>query len=431
MRFKSSLAILFFIVIISCFAINTEAKIVEKILVIVNDEVITLTEFEERLDKTREMFKQVYKYSDAKLGQEVEKAKPQLLDTMIDEILFVQDAVKRNILITDAQILKEIDNLKKQFSSDKEFSEALETEGYTLDALKREKKRELLLRELISQQFASELVVTDDEVGQFYRDNRDQFPGKDDIVKLKQIFIKFNFTQADKDKAKQRADMILEQIRGGANFAETAEKFSDDPGTKASKGDMGYFMPGKGQFPEIEEVASKLDVGQISELIETPNGYNIIKITDKKIDGNIRAQIIHIAIWPDPSEEKIAEQEAESILQKLKNGAKFVDMVKLYSDDEKSKAKKGDWMEVPVDSMGPELGGAFDSLDIGSISRAIKTPQGFHIFKIVERKDLSDEELEQIRMFLSEKKLQEKLGEYSDKLRGTSYIQIFDFDGNS
>ncbi len=424
MRFKL-MNLIIIAIIISLFITNTEAKIIERILVIVNDEIITQTEFDDRLDRTREMFRQVYKYTDAKLAQEVEKAKPQLLDTMIDEMLFIQDAVKRSIQITDAQVLKEIDTLKKQFKSDQEFNQALEAEGYTLDSLKREKKRELLLRELINQQFVSDLTVTDDEVRKFYQENKDQFPGRHDVIKLKHLFLKFNFTQENKDKAKQKAEMVLDQIKNGADFTEMVAKFSDDPATKANKGDMGYIMPLNGEFPEIEDVASKLNVGQVSDLIETINGYNIIKVTDKRNDGGIRIQIIFISILSDQSEEKRVEDKINSILQELNNGADFVEMVKKYSDDSKSKAKDGDWLEVPIESMGTDLNAAFYSFDIGSISKAVRTPQGFHIFKIVDRKDLSSDEMEQIRMYLSERKLQTKLSDYSKKLRETSYIQIF------
>jgi len=420
---------LFIFIIIFSFILNADSKIVEKIVVIINDEIITYTEFDDRLEKTREMFKQVYKYSDSKLNEEIEKSKSQILDTMIDEILFVQEAMKRNIKISDADVSKEINALKKQFSSDKEFDDALKAEGYTLDSLKREKKRTLLLQELIKQKFASELNVTDDEVRKFYDENKAQFPDRKDTVKLKHLFIKFNLTQSDKDKAKQKAESVLKQCLDGADFDEMVEKYSDDLATKGNKGDMEYLIPGMWQFPEIEDTISKLAINQISDIIETPDGFEIIKVTEKKRDGKIRAKIIHIAILPDPAEEKSAEDKANSILNQLKNGADFVKIVKDYSDDKLSKDKDGDWMEVPIDNMGTDLQGAFDSFDVGNISKTIRSEQGFHIFKITEKKDLTSNEIEQIKRFLSDKKLQDKLGEYSKKLRDIAYIQRFEIDG--
>jgi len=408
---------------LSFFISNTPAKVVERIMVIVNDDIITKTEFDDRVEKTREQLKQLYKYDDARAQAEIEKAKPQILDTMIDEILFVQEAVKRNIQVSDAEVQKEINDIKKQFKTDKEFEDALTNEGYTLESLQREKKRTLLLQELVKQKFAQELIISDDEVEKFYNENKDQFPGKQDTMKLKQLLIKYNLTPEDKEKARQRAESVLKQCQDGADFGDMSSKFSDDPTDRANKGEMGYFIPGTGEFPEIDEVVSKLGVGEISNLIETPEGYDIIKVTEIRKDGRIRLQRIFIAVLPDPASEKAAEEKANSILNELKNGADFVQMVKKYSDDPLTKNKGGDWMTVSVDSMSPELRSAFDSLDVGSISHPIKTPIGFHIFKITEKKNLTDDDVEQIRRYLSDKKLQDKLSEYSKKLRETAYIQ--------
>ena len=400
----------------------SSGKIVEKIIAIVNDDIITKSEFDERVDKTREQLKQLYKYTDARLNEESEKAKPQILDTMIDEILFVQEAMKRNIQITDAQVQKEIEDIKKQFKTDKEFEDAMAVEGYTVDSLKREKKRALLLQELIKQKFSSDLIIEDDEVKKFYQDNKDQFPSQTDSIKLKYILIKYSFTKEDIEKAKSRAGDVLKQCKDGADFDEMATKFSDDPVGKANKGNIGYFVPGTGDFPEFEEAIAKLNVGEISDLIEAPDGFDIIKVIDIKKDGRIGLQRIFIAALPSPSEEKSAEEKADSILKELKNGADFVQMVKKHSDDPITKEKDGDWMDVPIDNLSPELRNAFKSLDIGEVSQKVKSVQGIHIFKIVERKKLSEDEMEQIRSYLTEKRLQEKLSEYSKKLRETTYI---------
>jgi parvulin-like peptidyl-prolyl isomerase len=405
------------------FVPGSSGKVVEKILVIVNDDVITKTEFDDRIDKTKAQLQQLYKYDDTRVNTEISKAKPQILDTMIDEILFIQEAMKRNIQISDAEVQKEIDIIKKQFQSDKEFNTALEAEGYTLESLKREKKRTLLLQELIKQKFMQELIVTDDEVKTFYNENKDQFSKKEDTVKLKQLLIKFNLTPEDKEKTRQRAENLLKQCQEGADFGEMASKFSDDPATRANKGDIGYFIPGTGEYPELDEIVPKLAVGEISGLIEIPEGYDILKVTEISKDGKIRLQRIYVAILPDPASEKATEEKANSILKELKNGADFTQIVKKYSDDPSTKEKGGDWVELPIDNMGPELRGAFDSLDSGSLSRLVKTPIGFHIFKIDEKKDLTTDEIEQIRRYLSEQKLQDKLGEYSKKLRETAYIQ--------
>lgn len=404
---------------------DSHSKIIEKILVVVNDDIITKIDFEERLAQTKEQMRQIYRYDEQRLNQEIEKAKPEILQMMIDEILFTQEAMKSNIQVPDSKVQEELDRLKKQYGSDKEFENELASAGYTIDVWKKEKRAFLLRQSLIRQKFESEVRVTDEEVRKFYKENIDKFPEKSDSVKLKQILIKFDITKDDREKARIRAESILKQLREGASFTDMAKKFSDDPATKDIGGNLGYFFLGTGKYPEIEDAISELEVGEISDIIEINNGYDIVKLTDiRKDNGAVNAQIIHIAVWPSPESERIAEQKVSELLEELKNGAKFVDLVKKYSDDPQTKEKDGDWMDIKINEMSPDLRSAFDNFNEGEISRPVKTPYGIHIFSIVERQELSSEEMEQIRSLLIEKHLAEKLAEYSEKLRNKAYIQI-------
>jgi peptidyl-prolyl cis-trans isomerase SurA len=405
-----------------CFVINSNAKVVEKILAIVNDDIITKTEFDERISKNIEIFRRLYNLDEKRLLEEIEKAKPEIFETMIDELLFTQEAVKKGIQIQDSEVEQYINTLSKQYGNDEAFQKALDAEGYTLESLRKERHRALLLQELIKREFETETDVSDEEVRTYYRENIDKFPNRSDSVKLKHIFVKFDITDADKNSTLVKAQDILKKCKEGADFGEMASQYSDHELTKESGGDLGYFVPGMGKYdPALEDVASKLTVGQISDLIESPGGYDIIKVTDIQ-NGSVRAQRIYIAIVPSPESEKASLQKAQSILEELNKGADFVEMVKKYSEDPSTKEKDGDWRDVPIDSMGPELRNAFKSFSEGEISQPVRTPFGFHIFKVIKRQDLSDEEIDQIRQFLTQNKLQEKIGEYSKKLKETAYI---------
>jgi len=404
------------------FVISSNAKIVERIVAVVNDDIITKTELDERIDKNKEMFRRLYNYDEKRLTEEINQLIPDILETMIDELLFTQEAVRKGIQISDSEVQQYVDSLKKQYGSDEAFQKALEAEGYTLESLKKERHRALLLQELIKREIESETKISDDEVKAYYQENADKFSNRADSVKLKHIFIKFETTTADKEKALNKAQDILRQIKEGADFSQMASQFSDHELTKASGGDLGYFIPGMGKYdPELEAAASKLSVGEISDIIESPGGYDIIKVTDN-INGNIRAQRIYISIVPTAESEKAAEEKTKTILDELSKGSDFVEMVKKYSDDTLTKGNNGDWRDVPLDSMGPDLRNAFKSFDEGEISQPVKTPFGFHIFKIVKRQELTDEEMEQLRQFLMQNRLQEKIGEYSKKLREKAYI---------
>jgi peptidyl-prolyl cis-trans isomerase SurA len=403
----------------------TIAKVVEEIIVVVNDDVITKTELEERLSKSKELLKQMTQYDEEKLDEEIEKDKPEILEQMVDELLFVQEAIKKGITVSEDQIQLDINELKKQYGSDEVFEKALKAQGYTLESLKRERKRTLLLQELIRQKFESDLRFTDDEVIEFYRQNRSSYSDSD-IVKLKNIFVRFNITKADEQRALTEAQDILEKLQEGASFEQMAKEFSDHEPTRESGGDMGYFVPDEGRYdPQLESVASQLAVGEVSGLIKSPGGYDIIKVVDKK-DAEVRARRIYIAIEPDPQAEKVAKDKVDAVMEELKSGADFIYLVKKYSEDPRTREIDGDWNEIYINEMSSNLRDAFDSIEEGEISRPVRTPLGFHIFKVVERrdpKDLTPEEMEQVREFLRQKKLAEKLSEYSEKLREKAYIR--------
>lgn len=418
--------ILFCILIIGLsfyFVIISDAKIVERIIAIINEDIITKTELDERVAKNKEMIRRLYNYDEARLAKEMEEATPEILETMIDELLFIQEAVKQGIQVPDSEVEQYIASLRKQYVSEEAFQKALSVEGYTFESLRKERHRAILLQQLIKREFESQTEVSNEEAREYYRGNRDKFPGKSDSVKLKHIFVKFPITDADKEKTLSKAQDILKKCKEGADFGDMARQFSDHEMNKEIGGDLGYFIPGMGDHdPKLEEAAAKLAVGEISDIIENPAGYDIIKVTDIK-DNSIRAQRIFIAITPTPESEQIAREKSQSIIEELKAGEDFVQMVNKYSEDPLTKDKNGDWREVLIDSMSPDLYKAFNSFNEGEISQPVRTPLGFHIFKITQRQDLTEDEMWQIREFLMQSKLQEKIAEYAKELREKAYIQ--------
>ena len=415
-----SLALCFLLFL--CWIAALEAKIVEQILVIVNDDIITQTELDERVEKEKAMQRMFYQNDEAQLSAEVEKRRPEILENMIDELLFFQEAVRRGVTVSDPELQQFVSSIKNSYDSPEDFQKALESEGYTEYTFRKERKRLLLRQKLVNQEFGSELEVSDSEARKFYRENRDQFPDKSDAVKLKHIFIKFQITAKDREKARSRAADILKRCRDGADFAEMATNFSDHEPTKMSGGDMGYFFPGMGKHnPDLEKAASQLAVGEISDLIETPAGYDIVKIIDIK-ENAVRAQRIYIAVWPDQESERRAEEKAYFILEELEKGMDFVELAKEHSDDPQAAEKDGAWKEISIDRMSPGLRKAFDSLDEGEVSRPVKTPLGIDILKIVGIQDLTEDEMTELQKILSDNRLAERLKEYSGKLREKAYL---------
>jgi foldase protein PrsA len=191
----------------------------------------------------------------------------QTLTNMIQEELVKQEAEKAGVTVTDSDIQKEIDKIKKQFPTEQDFETALQQNGYTLDTLKAQMPMQIMIRKILEPKVAPE--VTDDAVKQHFEQNKAQYDTQEQ-VRASHILV----------KTKEEADEIAKELKNGADFAKLAQEKSTDD-SKHNGGDLNYF--GRGQMvKEFEDVAFSLKVGEISEPVKSEFGYHIIKVTDHK-----------------------------------------------------------------------------------------------------------------------------------------------------
>lgn len=190
----------------------------------------------------------------------------QTLDSLITEELVNQEASKKGIKVTDADVTKEMDDIKKGFSSDEEFQMALQQSGMSVEDLKKQMNMQVQIRKLLE----PEVKVTDDDIKKYFDENKASFNTPEE-VKASHILV----------KTKDEAEGILKQLKGGADFATLAKEKSIDPGSKDNGGDLGFFAKGVMEAP-FEEAAFKLQKGEMSGIVQSSNGYHIIKVTDRK-----------------------------------------------------------------------------------------------------------------------------------------------------
>ncbi|RAP76312.1 foldase protein PrsA [Paenibacillus montanisoli] len=190
----------------------------------------------------------------------------QTLDNLIQDELIKQEADKAGIKITDADVDKEIDNIKKQFPTEDDFQAALMQANMTVEDLKKQTPMQLRIKKLLEPQ----TKVTDEDVKKFFEENKAQFD-QPEQVRASHILV----------ATKEEADAILKQLKEGADFAQLAKEKSTDPGSKDQGGDLGFF--GKGDMdPAFEAAAFKLKKDELSEPIKTDYGYHIIKGAEHK-----------------------------------------------------------------------------------------------------------------------------------------------------
>ncbi|USB32460.1 peptidyl-prolyl cis-trans isomerase [Paenibacillus sp. YPG26] len=202
-----------------------------------------------------------------KLYDELVKAGgAQTLDAMIDEELLKQEVTKANIKITDTDINKQIGYLEEQYGSKTALDQALGQNSMTRDDLKKMVVKQLELRKLLG----SKIKVTDEEVKSFFDQNKESF-NTPEQVRVSSITVA---TQAE-------ADAILKQLKGGSDFAALAKEKSTDTATKSKGGDLGFFAKGQ-QDPAVVEAAFKLKKDELSGVVKSEAGFQILKLTDRK-----------------------------------------------------------------------------------------------------------------------------------------------------
>jgi peptidyl-prolyl cis-trans isomerase C len=201
-------------------------------------------------------FKRVTDYFDAE-RQKMLETNPQLKETVLRQ--FIQSMV--------------ISDLAKQkgFDRNPEIKEQLQ---FFSD--------NFLANEYLKREIAQKVTVSDDELKSYYESHKDEFKTQD-MVKARHILVRVDNSASDdeKKKAKEKTELYLKKIKDGEDFAKLASDFSDDPGSKAKGGDLGFFPRGRMVKP-FDDAAFSLKPGETSGIVETQFGFHIIKVEDRK-----------------------------------------------------------------------------------------------------------------------------------------------------
>ncbi|TBL76031.1 peptidyl-prolyl cis-trans isomerase [Paenibacillus thalictri] len=190
----------------------------------------------------------------------------QMLDTLITDELISQEAKKAGVQVTDSDMDEEMSSVKGSFSSDEEFQQALASYGMTIDDLKDNMKSQVMLKKIL----APQVTISDDDIKKYYDENLA-------TLKVPEQVKASHITVATKDAA----DTILADLKKGGDFAAAAQKNSTDASTKDKGGDLGYISAGK-MGDAFDKAAFALTAGAISDVVQTDNGYEIIKVSERK-----------------------------------------------------------------------------------------------------------------------------------------------------
>ncbi|WP_200907715.1 peptidylprolyl isomerase [Herbaspirillum hiltneri] len=405
---------------------------VDSILVVVNNDVITRQELNERLASVQKRL----------TAQGValpprNQLQSQLLERMIVERAQTQMAKENGIVVDDAMLDRAILRIAEQNKlSVADFRVQLEREGMAYPAFREDIRREIIMQRLREREVDNKVLVSESEVDNYLAAENNTSVKHEDL-NLAQILVRVPENASPEQVAarRQRAEEILRQLKTGADFAKTAATYSDSSDA-LSGGELGW--RGQDRLPQLflDAVAS-LKPGEVSAILKSGNGFHIVKLIDRRNTSNTakagapaveQTHARHILIKVN---QVVSAAEARRKLLELKErldhkAATFEELAKLYSND-LSASKGGDlgWI-YPGDTV-PEFERAMNELKPGEISQPIESPFGFHLIQVVERKtDDGSQERARLaaRQAIRERKIDEATEDWLRQLRDRAYVEF-------
>ncbi len=326
----------------------------DRIVAVVGTKALLSTQLQERL------------YTELQ-GREVPKdprALKQLLETirssLVDDELVVQEAQRDTMIkVTDEEVTQSVDelyrNIRSKFNSEEQFRSDLQRAGfqtleewrsYSADQQRRKFLSDRFWQRLNQSQKIKDLPPTDNEVREYYDQNKTSFAPRSEGVSFRQVIVGPKASDSAKAIAVRIADSILVELRKGADFAVAARRFSMDPGTKEQDGSLNWIRRGQGYDPKFEEAAFSLRPGQISDPVESSFGFHLIQV--ERVQP-AEVSVRHILISPtiDSTNADSARRVSEAVYLAIKSGASFDSLQRLYHD----KIEEREVNQLPLDQL--------------------------------------------------------------------------------
>lgn len=359
-------------------------EVIDKIVAVVDNEVILQSE----LDFQVAMFA-VQRNLDSKDLS----IKKQILNKLIEDKLLYAQAIIDSIVVSDDDVTRQLDYLINYYTQQYGSKDRLEQAyGMSVEKIKREMREDTkknLMADMLKQQKFAKIDVTRREVQEFYNTYKDSLGMISEKFEIAHIFLNPKSNDKLKQKSKAFAQTLLDSIKKGADFAELAKKNSDDPGSAMNGGDLGFVKRGI-FYPEFESAAFKLNVGELSEVIESPVGFHIIEMLERRGES---IHTRHILIKPKSDDEadlKAIEKLTEIRDSIISQNNTFAYFAAKYSDDKETSKLGGKLGIFEVGQLEKSLLDQVYKLKEGEIGFPKRLEvgngaYGFHIIKLIKR----------------------------------------------
>ncbi|MFZ3086942.1 MAG: peptidylprolyl isomerase [Methylotenera sp.] len=407
-------------------ALAAEVVKLDRIVAIVDQTVITEQELENRIRTVTAQFKK----QETELPAE-NILRKQILERLISDALQLQYAAQTGLKVDDNQLDKTIERIAEQNQmSLTEFSDALSRDGISMSKFRADIRNEITIARLREREVESRVNVSESEIDNFLttqassNENQDEFEISHILIRTPE-----EGTPEEIQKAKAKVDEVIKALQAGTSFAKVSASFSDAPNALEG-GNLGW--KSGTQVPTLFLDALKtMQAGDISAPLRSPNGFHILKLTNKR-GGNSplvieQTHARHILIkLSEVVSEKDGKQKMDSIKERLDNGEKFEVLARQFSEDGTA-SSGGDlgWVN-PGDTV-PQFEKAMNELKDNQISEPVRSPFGWHIIQVLERRkqDMSKEAARlKARQEIRARKADEAYQDWVRELRDRAYVEL-------
>jgi len=416
--------IILILVSISLFA---QEEVLDKIVAVVDNEIILQSELD---------FQTALYASQRGLDPKSPELKKQILSSMIDEKLVYAQSELDSITVTDEEVAQRIDYqiqlLQQQYGTTENIEKMY---GMSIEKIKRELRddvrKNLMIQRLREKNFAS-LEATRRDVEDFYYTYKDSLGMIPEKLTIYHIFRNPKTSERLKKQYKDFAQAILDSIKAGVSFEDMAKKYSEDPGSAKYGGDLGFVKRGV-FYPEFEAAAFALQENEISGVVESPVGYHIIQLLERRGES-IHTRHILIKFKTDENADLETIEFLSEVRDSIVNGSgTFQEYAKKYSEDKETAPFGGELGTFYINQVDKNLLDVVSKLKEGEISfpRRIEYGQGTYGYHIVYLKSRTPqhpaslkEDYTELKRLADEYKKQKDYDRWIKELKDKIYWEI-------
>lgn len=413
-------------VLTALFGTDIQARVLDRIVAVVEDDVI----LERELNQEVAAFTAKLKSGNVMMPPDFVVRK-QVLEHMVVDKLQRQLAARSGIQVGDEQLRSSVAEIAGRNNLSVEaFQVELGKEGMDFKAFEDKLRNDIIINQLRGREIGSRVKVTDAEVAH-YMETQSKAGESNSKYRIGHILIAVSEAASSTtiQKAKEKADQVVSELRTGKDFKQMAVSVSNDDNALKG-GDLGWRS--LNQIPTLfADTVTGMNQGDVSDPIRSPSGFHIIKILEMEGAGqhiSTKTKVRHILI---KTNELIDDAEAQKRLlalrERIKDGDDFAVLARGHSDDKGSAVNGGSLDWVVPGALVPPFEEAMNKLEINEISKPVQTQFGWHIIQVLGRETEDNSEQfkkEKVREEIRKRKIDEETELWLRRLRDEAYVEI-------